>query len=462
MSEALTKSRDKYKELIAKGVDPNSAYGMALGAYAENGSSPAEGNKPEVQPTADAGQTQATAGAPAVSALVGNNPAPEQSLVDRKSKVSMLTAANDPGEADSPKPQSTGAQAQATGGMSSAVGELKQASGNVSDGSDGGKYLKLASGVKLDGVHPGLLKQVKGMAQEYGEQTGKPITVNDGFRTYEDQAAIARKHPGKAAKPGSSMHEKGLALDIASRDMQAMEQLGLTKKYGLTRPVGGEAWHTEPAGIQLDTTAAKNDPSWAAAAINASYGRGGGGFGTVKGAPLRKRNPELAAKTFNASGTPVNLQKPNTPELPTASLNQAEATDTAQSTVGGSKQYGTSKVPGFIRTSYGVPMDDSPAITSTTGNQTGSPSITRQDEVRNLSQVEDTLLKSLDIQQKILDAINKLNQKPVEKQAPAAVNMPVKDQASKPLSNLIQAPMPGLNGKINKPEVMKAFMNMAA
>jgi D-alanyl-D-alanine dipeptidase len=99
--------------------------------------------------------------------------------------------------------------------------------------------MKMAKRVSLTGVHTGFLKQLKGAVQEYNEQTGKSVTFNDGFRTFEDQAAIYRKNPDSAAKPGSSTHEKGLAVDIASVDADAMEKLGLMKKYGLTRPVGG-------------------------------------------------------------------------------------------------------------------------------------------------------------------------------------------------------------------------------
>lgn len=37
--------------------------------------------------------------------------------------------------------------------------------------------------------------------------------VTDSYRTYEQQADLYRRKPGLAAPPGSSLHEKGLAID---------------------------------------------------------------------------------------------------------------------------------------------------------------------------------------------------------------------------------------------------------
>jgi len=69
--------------------------------------------------------------------------------------------------------------------------------------------------------------------------------------------------------------------------------------------VGNEPWHVEPIGIQSNIAKYKTDSTEASKAIMASLGRGGGGWGTVRGVGGHGRNGEMAARIFNADSTAV-------------------------------------------------------------------------------------------------------------------------------------------------------------
>lgn len=134
-------------------------------------------------------------------------------------------------------------------GIRSAVSYVKGALGIESASSqDLKKYVRLKdSSVQLDGLNEQLKARFANLAKEYYEKTGKKIQVNSGYRSPEEQAALyAKLGPPKAAPPGRSRHESGLAIDINSPDANKAIELGLMAKYGFTRPVRGETWHVEP------------------------------------------------------------------------------------------------------------------------------------------------------------------------------------------------------------------------
>lgn len=265
-----------------------------------------------------------------------------------------------------------GGEGGAKGGNVS-PGTLRAAGGPHADGREGSAYLSFASGVSLDGVQPALAKNFMGMVEEYGKLTGKKVQVNDGFRTYEQQAAMKRKYGPRAANPGNSLHEFGLALDVNSDTLNEMEKLGLMRKYGFTRPVGGEPWHMEPAGIQVDVNRFKRDQLAADQVIKESLGRGGGGFGTIPNAPKYARNRDLAIKLLSAPASEVkNDQKlaKAASETITATAVPAPKQAAEPATVSPAKKpelssggYGTSAssvsaqdTGGFMKASY-VPAD---------------------------------------------------------------------------------------------------------
>lgn len=170
------------------------------------------------------------------------------------------------------------------------IAEGKPYAGNNAD-----QYLDLRKGAKLEGLHPEVKKLFLGMVEEYGTHTGLKVGVNSGFRSFAEQDREYRANPGKAAKPGGSLHESGLAIDIDSATADKLEKLGLMRKYGFTRPVGGEPWHIEPAGIQGAISQAKANPDSFTSAIVNSAGKGGGGVGMTRtGYPMGKRDSNAA------------------------------------------------------------------------------------------------------------------------------------------------------------------------
>lgn len=103
------------------------------------------------------------------------------------------------------------------------------------------------SSVNLQGLNPAFKQRFAAMAAEYEQMTGKKMQVNSGFRDPKEQAELFAKYGSpRAAPPGRSRHESGVAIDINSSDANKAIELGLFAKYGFTRPVPGETWHVEP------------------------------------------------------------------------------------------------------------------------------------------------------------------------------------------------------------------------
>lgn len=157
---------------------------------------------------------------------------------------------------------------------------------------------------KIYNLDPNVLELFSGMAKEYNTLTGKVINVNEAFRNKEDQAALYQKYgPGRAAKPGTSLHEHGLAIDINSATADELDKLGLMRKYGFTRPIGGEKWHIEPAGVALNPTLARDNPASRIGAVMSSPGRGGGGYATEASATQYKRNVGLQKSIYDSGAS---------------------------------------------------------------------------------------------------------------------------------------------------------------
>lgn len=117
------------------------------------------------------------------------------------------------------------------------------------------KYTKFNSSVDMDGLDSTFSNKFAAMAKEYEERTGRKIQVNSAYRSTEKQAALYKKlGPGKASKPGNSLHEKGLAIDIQSADANKLAGMGLLDKYGFNRPYNREPWHIEFSGASKGGT----------------------------------------------------------------------------------------------------------------------------------------------------------------------------------------------------------------
>lgn len=117
------------------------------------------------------------------------------------------------------------------------------------------------------GLNAGFLNRLAAIAQA----NGKKVSVTSGHRSIEEQKRLYEGYikglPGfnKAAKPGKSRHNYGLAADVSGWLQQMPESSMLM--YGLHKPVSGENWHVEPretkgktpeqlAGVKVDGTGA--------------------------------------------------------------------------------------------------------------------------------------------------------------------------------------------------------------
>lgn len=102
---------------------------------------------------------------------------------------------------------------------------------------------------------------------QFAKATGQNIKINSGYRSYDEQVAIANsvlknnKANGyymgsngavynsqglmRVAPPGRSRHQVGLAVDTSNAYMKGLSNTQL-EKYGIWRSVKGESWHYEP------------------------------------------------------------------------------------------------------------------------------------------------------------------------------------------------------------------------
>src|ERR1043165_2939125 len=85
-------------------------------------------------------------------------------------------------------------------------------------------------------------------------KSGIDIAIRSGFRSHEKQKELYRDYKRGwghlAARPGSSNHPSGKALDIYITDYRVYEWLkGHAAKYGFKRTVRREAWHWEYVGV---------------------------------------------------------------------------------------------------------------------------------------------------------------------------------------------------------------------
>lgn len=104
----------------------------------------------------------------------------------------------------------------------------------------------------LTGVDPRLVAAFNAMVAE----SPYPLGVSSGFRSRDEQQrlydAYLRGEGNLAAKPGSSNHESGFAIDIKypgeNRGAAAAWVKANAARFGLVLPVRGEDWHLELAG----------------------------------------------------------------------------------------------------------------------------------------------------------------------------------------------------------------------
>lgn len=105
-------------------------------------------------------------------------------------------------------------------------------------------------------LHPDIANPFQQAAADFKAETGKDIIVRSGYRTNAEQQALYKnRKPGgmPVAKPGRSLHEKGMALDV----WNWKEAAPYLAKYGLTNDIKGDPIHfrMKPgAKIPIDLT----------------------------------------------------------------------------------------------------------------------------------------------------------------------------------------------------------------
>ena len=126
-----------------------------------------------------------------------------------------------------------------------------------------------------EGVNPSTSAQLQRLAEPLRSKlaallaaTGERVWIVSGLRSVDEQVQLRRKHCGTTwddiwrkpasqcspptAIPGTSKHQKGLAVDLGG-DLALAKRLA--GQLGLATPVAGEPWHFEPTTAALSLTA---------------------------------------------------------------------------------------------------------------------------------------------------------------------------------------------------------------
>ena len=129
--------------------------------------------------------------------------------------------------------------------------------------------------------------------EQYRARFGQDICLTDGYRSYAAQVSVRNRKPGLAARPGTSEHGFGLAVDLCG----GVESQG--EGYWWLRENAGAFGYENPAG-----------PS-AAAAARSSPGTGSTSpvSGDRRGPPSRPRTTtEGEAAGLALAGAPGRIR----------------------------------------------------------------------------------------------------------------------------------------------------------
>ena len=104
------------------------------------------------------------------------------------------------------------------------------------------------TGKDINGLEKSFADAIRSAADEYFSLTGKQVRVESALRDSAKQKELydaykAGKSKFPAGAPGTSKHEKGLAVDVDLASANDMDAKGLLGKYGLKRPVAGDPIH---------------------------------------------------------------------------------------------------------------------------------------------------------------------------------------------------------------------------
>lgn len=133
-----------------------------------------------------------------------------------------------------------------------------------------------ASESKLSTVNPALAQIVRQMDTQVRAQGGR-LSVISGRRSYAQQAALYANRASNSnpvAAPGTSLHEKGLAVDLSWSGVTQSYVGQLGESYGLRW--GGRFSRPDPGHFELTNGAAAYTPA-PAPLVNAPVVPAGGG-----------------------------------------------------------------------------------------------------------------------------------------------------------------------------------------
>lgn len=149
-------------------------------------------------------------------------------------------------------------------------GNLKMTTGFKATGRGGYNsnevYFRAGSNVDTANLDPQVRENLNKLAHAYKAETGNVLKVNSAFRSKEKQQELYDLYKqGKgnpANKPGYSLHEYGLAVDIDRTQAGQLEKSGLLKEFGFYRPLPNhpkETQHVQPLAIASTDLAGLGD-----------------------------------------------------------------------------------------------------------------------------------------------------------------------------------------------------------
>ncbi|BDH16681.1 MAG: hypothetical protein [Bacteriophage sp.] len=179
--------------------------------------------------------------------------------------------------------QMEGVGVSAVAGNAFGAGDLKgmAKTGDVSVSGDAGPFIKTLdpnlialgkritrvadAGVDINGMVKGFMICFYAMVGEAAQKgVLKSVLINSANRSMEKQKALYTQYLTKgsplAAKPGSSNHNFGIAIDINSANANTLAAAGLLDKYHFHRPLANHPSHPEPWHLEnhLFARGAKN------------------------------------------------------------------------------------------------------------------------------------------------------------------------------------------------------------
>ena len=106
--------------------------------------------------------------------------------------------------------------------------------------------------VNMAGLNPKFKQAFYTMVGDWVQNNGGTVVnVASAFRTRSEQEKLWVKYgrnTKRVARPGTSRHESGFAIDIDRNSASSLEKSGMFKKYGFHRPLSNEPWHVEMIG----------------------------------------------------------------------------------------------------------------------------------------------------------------------------------------------------------------------